>query len=699
MRFCMNSTGRADHGPEWVHAGQVDVKDLLAGHPEARRPAGNCGTKHPRKILNILAAFDIETSNVLPDQAALYHWQMQIRLDRPTIWGTTWEELRSLFDKIARRLSARETLIVYVHNLSFEFCFLRNAFEITGKDVFALSSRKVAKCRIYDGKIEFRCSYVLTNMGLGAWTKRMGAEHAKCSADAYDHQRIRYPWTELTEEELEYCRNDVLGLLEALQVQLRIHGDTLATVPLTSTGYVRRDVKRVMANWSFHGLQALQPSIDTYVMLREAFRGGNTHANRYYAGQILQDVSSMDRSSSYPDVLINHMFPMRPFTSIDAGGPDDLHVQMEKGYALLIRARFENIRLLDPFCGCPYISHSKTRGCPIRTCSLDNGRVLWAPHLEMTMTDVDWNIVEKQYVWDSLTIIHVKRSKYGWLPDLLVQLIISYYRAKTELKGVAGQELFYNKAKALLNSIYGLEAQDPCKLDTIFDGVRFQKGEEDIKGKLARAAKHPYGGYQLGVWTTAWARYELQRAIDQAGDKFVYADTDSVKFIGDLDLSEYNRERVNESLWHGAYADDPAGVRHYMGVYENDGSYDRFVTLGAKKYAYETNGKLHITVAGVGKEAGAAELQQAGGLDAFREGFTFSGPAGGLKAAYNDLTDLTIELEGHRLHIGPNICLTPTTYTLGLTADYKRILEDPLLFEQLAHDYHISNFIDEVDYN
>lgn len=683
---------RADHGPEWQHADAVDVRELLGRHCYAQRPPGNAGTKKPRRVLDILAAFDIETSNVLADQSALYHWQMQIRLDHPTIWGTSWEELRGLWDRIADELRSDETLVIYVHNLSYEFAFLRNAYlEIDADQVFALSSRKVAKCTLYERKIELRCSYVLTNMGLGAWTRKMDVDHAKCSADTYDHQRIRYPWSELTPEELDYCRNDVVGLLEALQIQLQLHGDTLATVPLTSTGYVRRDVKRVMANWSKHGLAALQPDHETYVLLREAFRGGNTHANRYYAGQILEDVGSMDRSSSYPDVLINHQFPMRPFKPVACRTPADIQRQRGRGYALLLRVGFANLRLRDPFCGCPYISHSKTRRCAARSCCLDNGRILWAPYAEMTITDIDWQIIANQYVWDHMEILDARASRYGWLPDLLVQLIISYYRAKTELKGVEGQELYYGKAKALLNSIYGLEAQDPCKLDVIFDGVRFHRGDEDIDGKLARAAQHPYGGYQLGVWTTAWARYELQRAIDAAGDQFVYADTDSVKFVGQLDLSDYNREKVQDSDWHGACAVDPSGEIHYMGVFEDEGRYNRFVTLGAKKYAYEDKRGLHLTVAGVGKKAGAAELQQAGGLEAFRGGFTFSGPAGGLRAAYNDEANIDIQLEGHPLHIGPNICLTPTTYTLGITEDYRRILEDPALFEALAHDYHISN--------
>jgi len=155
---------------------------------------------------------------------------------------------------------------------------------------------------------------------------------------------------------------------------------------------------------------------------------------------------------------------------------------------------------------------------------------------------------------------------------------------------------------------------------------------------------------------------------------FVYSDTDSVKYIGELQgLDEYNAETRNRALDNDAWAKDPSGKIHYMGVYESEGTYDRFVTLGAKKYAYEQDGKLHITIAGVNKKLGAAEL---GTIENMHEGFTFH-DAGGLEAIYNDLPYGDMNIDGHRLRIGRNVCLKPSTYTIGLAEDYRRILSDP----------------------
>lgn len=149
----------------------------------------------------------------------------------------------------------------------------------------------------------------------------------------------------------------------------------------------------------------------------------------------------------------------------------------------------------------------------------------------------------------------------------------------------------------------------------------------------------------------------------------MYCDTDSVKFIGNVDFTELNAEIQATSEKHGAYADDPQGVRHYLGVYEHDATYKRFIQLGAKRYAYEDeNGKLHITIAGVSK-SGAAEL---GKLENFKDGFVFHESAG-MEAYYNDTPAEPITIDGHTLEIPPNIYLERGDYTLGITEEYKRL--------------------------
>jgi hypothetical protein len=437
---------------DWTTPAEWEPTAILQAG-EAKRRVGNPGTKSKkRKIIDLPCAFDIETSHT-PGRldAHLYHWQMQIGLDTPTIHGRTWDDLRQMLARLTATIRDDQTLVIYVHNLSFEWQHLRTVYPFTNDEIFAVDDRKILRAYMFDRKIELRCSYLLTNMGLASWTRKMGAAHPKEDSEEYDHNRVRYPWDDLTEEELRYCRHDVLGLCEALVAQMQRDRDNLATIPLTSTGYVRRDVKAAMARWSRLTMRKIQPDPECYRALREEFRGGDTHANRYLANQILPDVGSWDRSSSYPDVLVNCRFPMSPWRRWTRLSEKELQRLAQLDMALLMRVRFTGLRLRSPTLGDPPLSFSKCRA--VQLFRLDNGRILCAASLETTINDVDLTVYREAYVWDSMEILAGWYSAYDFLPDPLRQLIIIYYQRKTELKGVIGQELFYDLAKALLNSI------------------------------------------------------------------------------------------------------------------------------------------------------------------------------------------------------------------------------------------------------
>lgn len=625
--------------------------------------------------MDIVTAFDIETSR-LPgtDTAFLYVWQWQFD-KRYTVIGRTWSELREFISRLVN-VVRDSTLVVLVHNLSYEFQFLRTIYDFQSDEVFALEKRKVAKITMYDEALEFRCTYIHSNMNLAAYCKKMHVQHQKLDGNEFDYKVVRYPWTELTPRQLEYCQNDVLGLVEAYMAEMSVDHDTLESIPLTSTGYVRRDIKRAMRICGTKRVLEAQPDLQVYALLKEAFRGGDTHANRFYVGKILSRVSSADRSSSYPDVLVNCRFPVTGFRP--AEHEQNYKTLLENKRALLFRVCFRNIRLKDQYWGFPYLSRSK---CRHEVGGLhDNGRVLSADYLETTLTDIDWKIVQQQYTWDGLEIHDLHWARYGRLPEPLVLTCIEYYRKKTELKGSepgSYEDMLYNKSKAKLNSIYGCMAQDQCREDVIFNGLDFELAETPIATLLEKNAGRAYLCYAWGVWITAYARLRLQEGLQLAGDNGVYCDTDSVKYVGEIDWTAFNAKRVKDSTRNGAFADDAHGTRHYMGVFEFEGVYDRFITLGAKKYAAEEDGEIHITVSGVNKKEGGKELTAAGGLEAFREGMIFRA-AGGTESVYNDDEVFHVKhIDGHDLEIGPNVCIRDSTYTLGITQEYARLLEHP----------------------
>lgn len=642
-----------------------------------KRKQGNQGTRKKVNYADIVTAFDIETSTIETPQgpqAFMYIWQWQIGLDI-TIVGRTWDEFLKCVEKLKGALPSNTTLVVYVHNLSYEFQFLRNVYDFKTEDVFALTSRKVLKCSMFDGLLEFRCSYIHSNMSLAVYTAKMGAYHSKKVGDL-DYNVVRYPYTPLTSTEIGYCVNDVRGLVEALIIEMEYDGDNLYSIPLTSTGYVRRDTKAAVRKERREVAKQIAPNMEVYTMLREAFRGGNCHASRFYADKILENVSSADRSSSYPDVLCNCKFPVTRFEREPENDFEAVNTLMLKcGRALLFRVALYNVRLRVWWWGCPYLAKDKCKR--VEGGKIDNGRILEADYIETTVTDVDWRIILEEYDFDDVGIYDLHSARYGYLPRPIIQTNIKYYRLKTELKNVEGQELLYLKSKNKLNSIYGMMAQNPVKEDVLFiDGAFVVDPEADKEQLLIESNKKAFLAYQWGVWCTAWARYRLEEGIRLAGDAFVYADTDSVKYIGDVSFAAYNRQRIKESKAAGAYAKDPKGNMHYMGVYEQEPGYDRFVTLGAKKYCVEQHGKVHCTVSGVSKRDGGPELERAGGIAAFKRGFVFR-DAGGTESIYNDETDMVITMpNGEPLHIGPNVVIRDSTYTLGVSAEYAKILEE-----------------------
>ena len=193
-------------------------------------------------------------------------------------------------------------------------------------------------------------------------------------------------------------------------------------------------------------------------MIRRAFRGGNTHANRYYTGVVMEDVSisSYDRVSSYPDCLVNYPYPVKPFIRQKCTKIEELL----DGFPYLLEIEFTDLELRDRFNGCPYLAVHKCYSYededgylfPLVGAINDNGRVVSAKGISFIhfCTNIDLEIIQQQYKWSSARIIKCFRSEYGMRPSAVINTVMEYYRNKTELKGVVGQEVFYNKSKALL---------------------------------------------------------------------------------------------------------------------------------------------------------------------------------------------------------------------------------------------------------
>ena len=491
------------------------------------RPGPRAKKPQTHRYKDLICAFDIETSRIQHGSheiakgvtkedyiSFMYVWQLQIGTGI-TIIGRYWDEFVILLDLMAAALQDQERIVVFTHNLSYEFSFLRDqnvlGDRLNEESVFCIKARRICKFLCCGDKIEFRCSYIHSNMGLDEYTKKLDVEHKKQSGEEFDYSKVRYPWTELTENELKYASYDVIGLVECIQKECEIDHDDLYSLPLTSTGYIRRSLKKSLEPRRDY-IERLIPPLDTYKLLREAFRGGDTHASRFYAGKILPGpIRSVDRSSSYPDVQCNMRFPVSEFFNPPEEDAHDIKAMVKKiktDRAVIARIGFEGIRLRDQYNPVPYIPADKCR--LLSRPAFDNGRILSADYLEITVTDKDFYIITRDYTWDGIHLEKWQFARYGPLPDEMKNVIIEYYVKKTELKGVEGMEVLYNKSKNLLNAVFGCSSQDPVRLTIQYKGGEYIEGAtidgefypgtlDQYEAVLLDQSK-PVMPYQWGVW-------------------------------------------------------------------------------------------------------------------------------------------------------------------------------------------------------
>lgn len=624
--------------------------------------------------------FDIETSKIPKDneghyQAYMYIWQACI--EGNVVFGRRWEELQEFMEKVvnAYKLSEEERIVVYVHNLSFEFQFIQDYFNFV--DVFAMASRSILTAKT--AHLEFRCSYKLSNMSLAKFIENTPNTLHYKGIDDLDYSTVRTPDTPLTEIELGYCFNDVKGLYECVMELLK--EDNIATIPLTSTGYVRRDCRHAMNKNKNNRKMFLRSRLTLlqYKLLRECFRGGNTAGDRYLTNLILKKVGSYDLSSSYPFQMIAREYPLGKW---NYGVIPDIKTLEEynKKYCTIARYTFKNIRLKEekPI---PYIPQSKCLALG-NDREIYNGRILHADCLTISMTNIDFDIVKEEYVYDEIAVEEFHYSRKGLLPKELRDTIMYYFEKKSKLKGDEEHYYEYMKSKNKLNSIYGMTVTNILNTEIEYhDGEYTEKKmtEEEMEEALDKYYKNhrSFLNYSWGVFVTAYARRELEDGLNIAGLDTIYCDTDSVKYIGDHDreFEDYNRRLNTECEENGIknYA-EVNGKRFYMGIFDKEKGYDEFITLGAKKYAFLQNGKLGITVSGLSKKKGAEELEKKGGLRRFQRNEVFYN-SGRTIAQYNAVKVHDITVDGCTFSTASNLAIVDTTYTLGISDTMLDIIE------------------------
>lgn len=584
------------------------------------------------EYINIESAFDIETSSTtIRDEkiAHMYIWMFGLKMGNDVVYGRTWKEFIDFMDVLKRRLnlSVERRLVIYVHNLPYEFQFIRKYFE--WESVFALSERKAIKAVTTSG-IEFRDSYVLSGYSLEKTAENLQFHKIEKAVGDLDYSLTRHHETPLTEEEMYYCRMDIEVLLAYVNEQIQLSGDIIR-IPMTNTGRVRsyvrnecyytsKDHKKTNAGKYKRYrklMQDLTLDSDTYLQLKQAFMGGFTHANKHHVGETLEQVTSIDFTSSYPSSMLAEQYPMSVPIPVEIHSETEL-MELCATYSMLFEVRFTNIR--SKINHENYISESKCYllSEPI----INNGRVEQASELAMTITDVDFEIIRNAYEWENIAIKNAKRFHRGYLPKSIIESVLKLYEDKTELKDVEGKEVEYMLSKGMLNSVYGMTVTDIIKDNHIYvDGWEKESVSVEEEIEKYNNSRNRFLYYAWGIWITAYSRKNLWTGIMAMGDDYVYSDTDSIKFLNYEKhkpyISWYNNYITNKLYMMCEHYDidkkrlapkNKQGHEKMLGIWDYEGTYTRFKTLGAKRYLVEEDGRFTLTVAGLSKANGMSYI-------------------------------------------------------------------------------------------
>ena len=613
-----------------------EIKDIEEMLPEIFKEYEAIKTYKKVSYINMPVSFDIETTSFISEYsekaAIMYVWTLGI--NGYCFIGRTWKEFIEALESISSYLALNNErrIIIYVHNLAYEFQFIRKHFEWL--KVFSIDVRKPIYAITNNG-FEFRCSYMLSGYSLERLGKNLVNYQVSKLTGYLDYSLMRHSKTELSEKEIMYCINDVLVVMAYIQERIESDGD-ITLIPLTKTGYVRNYCKvqclgkGKKKNKRYKTImKGLTLSPDEYRQLKRAFQGGFTHANAFYSGKTLEHVASYDFTSSYPTVMIAEKFPMSKGELVRLKNHDDFEKNLRL-YCCLFDVEIINLESVLYYEN--YISYSRCWGVvnPV----INNGRIVKADKLYTTITEQDYIIISMFYKWSDFRIANFRRYKKAYLPTEFVMSIIKLYQDKTKLKNVEGYEAEYLQSKEMLNSCYGMAVTDICRNEITYSddwGTDKANIEESINKYNRSFSRFLY--YPWGVWVTAYARKNLFTGIYECGNDYVYSDTDSVKMLNhethEAYIKGYNNMIIQKlqiaMMWHGLDPDLIAaktnkGISKPLGVWDYEGIYTRFKTLGAKRYLTENEKGLSLTVAGLSKSNGAQYLR-----DNFKdpfEGFT-----------------------------------------------------------------------------
>lgn len=567
------------------------------------------------KYIAVGAGFDTETSKVetgnesIPFVSFVYHWQFGI--GEIAFLGRTCQSHVDFLEVLMDVMELQDKnvrLLVGDANLGYEWQFLKHYWAKFGiTRIFVKEKRDPLMVEV-GNRIVFREIIGLFGTSLAQIAKNYcGIE--KLIGDL-DFTKVRIDSTPLKETEIGYTVRDVeiIVILFEKHIYLKYYGQN-PRLPYTSTGMVRDEIKRRLGKLLKEEREKIALWMPDDEKIYEAFRlylfkggisGSNIiHMNKtYYANK---PVIGADITSDYPYQLLTKKFPMGK-----AEKCSNREFRRESiPYIALVR--FEEFRARTPHA--LMSAHKVLNSAEMMnsdTVILDNNRIQYGESVELLINDVEYTSLKKAYKWSKVIILSCwKFEKYSYLPKHITETCIDWYKKKEELKSKGlSKTLDYKESKRFVNAIYGMMCTALNLQDYQFDEEEEEITEEEAKD-YSEAIKYLFLSPYWGFWITSYAREMLIDVITRFPRVIIQYDTDSVYFIDDgsvesIRLKEYlqmkNRQMIERNK--GRFQDKHMET---IGTWDFTKPFKRFKALGSKRYMYEDDEGIHVTIAGCRK--------------------------------------------------------------------------------------------------
>lgn len=629
---------------------------------------------------NDYMTLDTETSHINDEDSWIYQWA--IKFQGKYIYGRKPSEIILFLEALAEfyGLNDDKKIICYIHNASYDIQYLKHFLAKYDPRIKLLAIDNHTILQIDVLGFRFLCSYKLSNMSLAKLSETYATTYIKAVGEI-DYTQIRYQDSKLNDTDWYYMFSDVASQHDGISGYIKAMGYDLACeCPITSTGFVRKACRRAALDTDYWREQFEQSALtlDQYELCNQAFMGGVTICSFKYSGKTVRSkkLRHKDFTSSYPArQKINYMPVGAP---IDYGEVKDLEEfnTLINNYCCIFLVTLKDVHIKSGVTA-PYIPSSKCIDYDVKKTLKVNGKVVYCPKLTIAICELDWAIIKEQYTFDEdIAIGKMTIFERGECPDWLKKEVMLYFKQKCTLKGV--DEYRYMRSKAFLNAIYGMTAtqilREVFKLDAdmiIQHDTTKDREKREKELKKYYKSYNSFMPYQLAVFTTAWARFELFRMISAVGyDNFLYCDTDSVFYIetkkNRIAMARYTQECKQRAIEHGAFIDN-----NYLGLPTDEPKIRAFRGLHAKCYAMEEYNKdtgkyeLKVTIAGIpkvatkfidGKAVTMTNAQELGKIDNLVDGFVFK-HCGGTRAIYNERPIEIKDINGHKTELASNVII------------------------------------------